>query len=139
MPFNKPLAIVISAMILVNALPVDAAEKPLKAVFHVNFADTERQQHALKNAANVLKDAGSGTEIEFVCHGGGITLVTRESAAAAQVAALSKQGVRFVACENTMRERNIARDALLPSVATVPSGAAEILKRQAGGYAYFKP
>ena len=139
MPINRPWAFLASAMIFAAALPVHAAEKPVKAVFHVNFDDAERQKHALKNASNVLKDAGAGTELEVVCHGPGIKLLTRESPAADQVAELSKQGVRFVACENTMREKNIARDALLPGVGTVPSGAGEILKRQMDGYAYFKP
>lgn len=138
-PIKRSFAILASAMIFASALPVQAAEKPVKAVFHVNFDEAERQQHALKNASNVLKDAGPGTEIEVVCHGGGINLVTRGSPAVDQVAALAKQGVRFVACENTMREKKIAHDALLPGVTTVPSGASEVLKRQGDGYAYFKP
>ena len=139
MPISRPFAILASAMIFVSALPVQSAEKPIKAVFHVNFDDAERQQHALKNASNVLQDAGPGTVIEVVCHGAGIKLVTRESPAANQVAELSKQGVRFLACENTMREKKIAHDALLPGVSTVPSGASEVLRRQMDGYSYFKP
>ena len=54
-------------------------------------------------------------------------------------AALADQGVRFVACQNTMRERSLQAGDLLPGVGTVPSGAYEVVRRQQVGYAYFKP
>ena len=49
------------------------------------------------------------------------------------------QGVRFVACQNTMRQRTLGQADLLPGVGTVPSGAYEIVRRQQEGYSYFKP
>ena len=45
-----------------------------------------------------------------------------------------------VACENTMRQKSIRKEDLLPNVGTVPSGAVEVVrKQQRDGYAYFKP
>jgi intracellular sulfur oxidation DsrE/DsrF family protein len=38
-----------------------------------------------------------------------------------------------------MRERSIGAEDLLPGVATVASGAYEVVRRQQLGYAYFKP
>lgn len=111
----------------------------LKAVVHLNFADSERQRQGLKNVANILKGAKQA-EIVVVCHGGGIGLLVKDqSRHATEVARLARKGVRFAACENTMRDRSISRDALLPDVATVPSGAVEILRKQQQGYGYFKP
>ncbi len=116
---------------------------PLKAVVHVNFAQTTHQKIGLKNVENILKTAGAEgikAEIEVVCHGEGIRLVEKaRTELADEVAAMANQGVRFVACENTMRERSLGREDLLPNVGTVPSGAFEIVIRQRDGYSYFKP
>ena len=133
--------------LLALALPARSAEPPgkekaapLKAVVHVNFADPNQQGAGLKNVANVLKEVGGAAEIEVVCHAAGIDLLVKgKSAHADQVAQLSKQGVRFRACANTMRERKLAKEDLLPGVTTVPSGAVHVLRKQQEGYAYFKP
>ena len=111
----------------------------LKVVVHVNFAESQRQGHGLKNIANLLKDAPDA-QVEVVCHGDGIGLVaTTRTGHADAVAALVKQGVRFVACENTMRSKSIRKEDLLPGIGTVPTGTVEIIRKQKEGYAYFKP
>ena len=54
-----------------NCAQASEGGKPmLKAVVHINFADSERQKHGLKNVTNILKEE-KGAEIEVVCHGGG--------------------------------------------------------------------
>ena len=119
------------------------AERPLKVVVHVNFAQTAHQKAGLANIENILKTAGAQdvkAEVEVVCHGEGIRLVEKaRSELAGEVAALANQGVRFVACENTMRQRSLGLEDLLPGMATVPSGAYEVVHKQQEGYAYFKP
>ena len=113
---------------------------PMKVVVHVNFPESGTQGAGLKNVANILKEAPD-TMVEVVCHGAGIGLVekTRTDHAEA-VESLIKKGVRFVACENTMRQKSIKKEDLLPGVGTVPSGAVEVVrKQQRDGFAYFKP
>lgn len=111
----------------------------LKAVIHINFADSERQKHGLKNVANILKEE-KGAEIEVVCHSGGIGLLVKDkSEHADEVDRLIKEGVRFAACENTLRDKSISKESLLPEVTTVPSGAVEVIRKQSEGYGYFKP
>ncbi len=111
----------------------------LKAVIHVNFADPDRQEDALGNIENILK-AVPTAEIEVVCHGKGINLVvTKQSKHAEKMEAIMKQGVHFVACENTMKKKTIEMDALVNGVTTVPSGAIEVLRKQQAGYGYFRP
>jgi intracellular sulfur oxidation DsrE/DsrF family protein len=110
-----------------------------RAVIHVNFDDSERQKAALKNVTNMLDEVKSG-DIEVVCHGKGLGLLVREKTQhAAEVERLAKRGVRFAACENTMREKSVANDQLLSGVSTVPSGAVEIVRKQQQGYGYFRP
>ncbi len=48
-------------------------------------------------------------------------------------------GVSFVACENTLKDKSIPKDKLLAGVATVPTGAVEIISKQREGDSYFKP
>lgn len=112
----------------------------LKVVVHVNFPESGRQGHGLKNVTNVLKEAPD-TRVVVVCHGAGIGLVERARTEHAEaVKSLMQKGVRFVACENTLRQKSIRREDLLPGVGTVPSGAVEVVrKQQREGYVYFKP
>ncbi len=118
----------------------EPADGALKVVVHVNFPEPGRQGHCLKNVANILREAPDA-RVEVVCHVGGIGLVEKARTEHAEaVGALQKQGVTFVACETTMRQKSISKKDLLPGVGTVPSGALEVvLKQQKGGYAYFKP
>ena len=113
---------------------------PLKVVVHVNVPEPGTQGAGLKNVTNLLKEAPD-TQVEVVCHGAGIGLVEKARTDHAEaVEALIKKGVKFVACENTMRQKSIRREDLLPGVGTVPSGAVEVVrKQQKDGFAYFKP
>lgn len=112
----------------------------LKAVLHINFADSDRQKHGLKNVSNILKEVKGEAEIVVVCHGAGLDLlVTGKSQHADEVERLIKEKVRFAACENTLRDKAIPKDKLLPGVTTTPSGAVEVLRLQQDGFGYFKP
>lgn len=146
----KPLVIVCTAFFALlggvallgqeNKSSPKGEPKMFKAVIHVNFSDSERQKHGLKNVANMLKEVKENFEIEIVCHGSGIGLLVKDQTQhAVEVERLSKAGVRFAACENTMRDKSISKDSLLPGVVTVPSGAVEIIRKQQEGYGYFRP
>lgn len=113
---------------------------PLKVVVHVNFPESGVQGAGLKNVTNVLKEAPD-TQIEVVCHGAGIGMVEKaRTDHSGAIEALIRKGVKFVACENTMRLKMIRKEDLLPGVGTVPSGAVEVVrKQQREGFAYFKP
>ena len=116
------------------------ATKMLKVVVHVNFSDAERQKHGLKNVANILKEVKGEAEIVVVCHGAGIDLLVKEKSQNAEaVAELVKAKVRFEACENTLKDKSIPKEKLLPGVTTTPSGAVEVVRKQQEGFGYFKP
>jgi len=118
-------------------------ERPLRVVVHINFAKSTDQKLAMSNVENILKAAGEDglkAEVEVVSHADGIRLVEKaRTELADEVAVVINQGVRFVACQNTMRQRSIRPEDLLPGVGMVPSGAYEIVRRQQEGYSYFKP
>jgi intracellular sulfur oxidation DsrE/DsrF family protein len=111
---------------------------PYKIVFQLTSADTAVQRAVIKQITNVL-NAAPKSQIELVCHNAGISiLVTEKTYQAEKIKMLRAQGVAFVACENTMRDRNIKREALVPEATTVPSGIVEIVKKQRKKWAYIK-
>jgi uncharacterized protein len=112
----------------------------LKAVVHVNFGDPERQGHGLKNVENILAEVGNNAQIEIVAHGAGIFLLVQgESKHADKIQSLIDRQVKFMACRNSLRDKSIAEDRLLPGVQVTASGAVEVLRKQQEGFGYFKP
>jgi intracellular sulfur oxidation DsrE/DsrF family protein len=65
-------------------------------------------------------------------------LVASKSHLTGDIEALSKKGVQFSACENTMNKYGITKSMLLPSASTVPSGVAELILKQEAGWGYLK-
>ena len=57
----------------------------------------------------------------------------------AAVASALQQGVKIVACENTMHGQHLTPADMLPAIGYVPSGVGELLKRQQQGWAYVRP
>lgn len=132
--------LIVLAAVLSHPSAVSRAEEPLKIVVHVNFPETGVQGAGLKSIGNILKEEPDA-EIEVVCHAAGIGLAEKaRSEHADAIEALIKKGVKFVACENTMRQRSIKKEDLIPGFGIVPSGALEVVRRQRkDGFAYFKP
>ena len=111
----------------------------LKTVVHVNYDDSERQKNALGNLENILHEDPKA-DIRVVCHGAGMSLIQKSKTKYAdEIKALTEQGVRFFGCENTMKKKAIEKSDLVEGVATVPSGAVEVIRKQQEGYSYFRP
>jgi hypothetical protein len=109
-----------------------------KVVFQLTSSDTLVQK-ALMKQINHLLVAAPNSKIEVVCHSNGITLLQRAiTRQATAVQDLKQKGVDFAACENTMRDRNIKKEDLIPACRTVPSGMLEIVMKQEKHWAYVK-
>lgn len=109
-----------------------------KIVFQLTSGDTLVHKATVKQIQNILT-ATPNSKIEVVCHNNGIAfLQTAVTQQAVKIKELKSKGVEFVACENTMRERKITREQLLPECGTVPSGVVEVIKKQEKGWAYIK-
>lgn len=133
------LGMMIATCLRGEAEPKEEKSEMLKAVVHINFSDADRQEAGLKNIENILKEVADA-QIEVVCHGEGLSLLnTKETKHSDLVTSLIKRGVGFVACENTMKKKTVARSALIEGSSTVPSGAVEVLRKQDAGYGYFRP
>ena len=117
----------------------DAAKKT-RVVVQVSEADPARWNLVLNNVKNLQDDLGAANvEIEVVAYGPGIGMLKLDAVSNSRVSDAIKAGVHVAACENTMRNQNLARADMHPSVSYVPAGVTEIVQRQRDGWAYLRP
>jgi intracellular sulfur oxidation DsrE/DsrF family protein len=96
-------------------------------------------ERLLRQVANLLADLGAeGVEVEVVAHGAGLDLLLPGGPAAELVRDLQCRGVAFLACENTLRSRELEVGDLLADVGAVPSGVGAIVRRQSQGWSYLR-
>jgi uncharacterized protein len=113
--------------------------KKHKVVFQFVSADTLSQKSLINNLKN-LRQGWAGAQVEVVFHGAGIWMVATEKTKYAKELQdfAENKNVKLVVCENTMRERKVSREQILPFVGTVPMGIGEIIMKQEEGWSYIK-
>lgn len=117
----------------------NASEKVHHVVMQLNTADTAAWSSVLGNIKNFQKIWPGKVEIEVVVHGKALNfLVASKSHLVEDIETLSKKGVQFSACENTMNKYGITKAMLLSTAKTVPSGVAELILKQEAGWGYLK-
>ena len=110
-----------------------------KIVFQFTNANDTIQQKAFANQLNNLTALWPKAKYEVVVYNMGLEfLMPTKSKHIAAIKALHEKGVRFVVCENTMKNRKITKDQLIPEVEYVPAGIAEIVEKQEQGWSYIK-
>ncbi len=114
--------------------------KKEKVVFQVSEADPKVWNLALNNMKNVQDALGKDkVDVELVVYGPGIGMLKAESTAGNRVNDAVADGVKVVACENTMHALKLTKDDMLASIGYVPGGVIELMKKQKEGYAYIRP
>ncbi|MBC7474802.1 MAG: DsrE family protein [Candidatus Sericytochromatia bacterium] len=128
-------------------LPVNSFSKPdiIKVVFQVNDKDHKIIESGFKNLKNMLETAKNEKQellINVVVFGLSMKYFTKDSPENFSDV-LSKyttdKNIKFLACNNTMKQMKLTKDNLLTGFSVVPSGAWEVIKLQKQGYQYFKP
>lgn len=110
-----------------------------KVVIQLNTADTASWSSTIGNIKNLQKIWPNNIQIEVVVHGKAVDLlVASKTHLTNEVVGLSKEGVIFTACENSMRKHHITKEDLLTIATTVPSGVAELVIKQEQGWSYLK-
>ncbi|MFC3478608.1 DsrE family protein [Halobacterium litoreum] len=110
----------------------------MQVVFH--HARREEAEHVLANVENLLGDDTVAVEdVAVVANADGVRTLTARSEHAIRVRTLREDdGVRFAACRNSLRSRDIEASALADGVETVPAGVGELARLQDDGYGYVK-
>ncbi|MHB1084001.1 MAG: DsrE family protein [Thiobacillus sp.] len=109
-------------------------------VFSVTVDDQHVWNEVFGNFRNIQRAMGPrNVSIEVVVYGDGIAMLRDDSLVGNKVEDALKEGVKIVACENTMKAQNISRDTMLPNIGYVEAGIVELIKLQAAGWAYIRP
>lgn len=110
-----------------------------KVVFHLTSNDTLAWKGLMNNIKNLKASWGDSVQIEVVTNGLGIQLLMKEKTTQQQnITAFKSKAVVFYACENTMREKNVTKAAMIPETEFVPMGIGEIIKKEEKGWSYIK-
>ncbi|MBL7781095.1 MAG: DsrE family protein [Saprospiraceae bacterium] len=113
-------------------------KKTHRIVFHVTTPDTAAYRAMSRQIVHVLEHWPTA-QIEVVAHNKGIGLLEKKkSNVADKISALTTQGVRFVACEQTMKIQKLEKSDILPEAGFVERGVVHVVERQEEGWAYIK-
>ena len=128
-------------LLLLICAPVGlhAQVKTHRVVIAVTSPDEADWQMTVGNVRHLLLDLKPDpAQIEVVAYGPGLQFLHKMSSASSQIQELEKLSVKFVACENSMKHMGMTKADLTPGVETVPSGIAEVVRKQEAGWAYIK-
>lgn len=110
-----------------------------KIVMQLTSSDVQVHKGLIKQLNNLKKGWGDTVLLEVVCHGPGIEFLMGEKTTFKnEIYELKEKGVDFVACENTMREKQIPKEEILPEIRFVLMGIGEIVLKQEAGWTYIK-
>ena len=115
----------------------------LKVVYHLS--DLDKVNFVLGNIQNHLDGVGGpdNVTIALVVHGQALRAFHSASAhpdVSKRVGQLSKAGLEFAACGNTMKSQNVGLKDLLPGfIAAETGGVVRIAELQSQGYLYLRP
>ncbi|MBL7765008.1 MAG: DsrE family protein [Chitinophagaceae bacterium] len=134
------ITIIIGLFLLTHATQIKAQNTAHKVVFQFTNANDTLQQKAFVKQLENLTGFWPEAQIEVVLYNQGVELVMLNNTTYVdRVKALHQQGVRFVICENTLKNRKIGKDAFDAEwVEFTPAGIAEIVLKQEQGWSYIK-
>ena len=150
-PLNLLRAIAAAALLSCGAIALSTAPDATaqtvqkhtvknKLLIQVSDADPKKWGLALNNAKNVQQDLGRDqVEIEIVAYGPGLGMLKLDSEVGGRVIEAIGDGVKMVACENTMTNQKLTRADMLPNLDYAKAGVVEIMQKQQQGYAYIRP
>jgi len=118
---------------------INDAPKMHNIVVQLNTADTASWSSVIGNIKNIQKAWPNNLNVEVVVHGKAIDFLVKDRTYFTDdIQLLASQGIKFNACQNTMRKHNITADMLIKVAGTVPSGVVEIVTKQEEGWSYLK-
>lgn len=111
-----------------------------RVVIQVSDNDPAKWNLALNNARNLQADLGAkNVEMEIVAYGPGIGMLKGDSVVGNRIGEAVGNGVKVIACENTMRSQKLQKADMLNGIDYVQAGVVEIMQKQQQGWAYLRP
>jgi len=119
-----------------SSAEIDLAQH--KIIMQLTSGDTNVHKMVVRQIGNLLA-AAPNSKIEVVCHATGINmLMTSHTKVQSKIIELKTKGVEFIACENTMLEKKIAKEEIIPEAGYVKVGVLEIVRKQEQGWSYIR-
>ncbi|MEP7110602.1 MAG: DsrE family protein [Ferruginibacter sp.] len=110
-----------------------------RVVIQLSSSDTLVWRGLMNNIRHLKAGWGDSVAIEVIAHGPGIEMLMKaKTTQQKKIAEFREMGVVFAGCENTLRERNIPKEAIIPEAGFVPMGIGEIIMKQEQGWSYIK-
>ncbi len=110
-----------------------------KVVLQLSSNDTMVYKGLLNNLFHLKEGFGETLEIEVVMHGPGIELMQKsKSKYEAQISKWAKENVKFIVCENTMKNKKVSKEDIFTTATFAPMGLGYIIERQEQGWSYIK-
>lgn len=133
-----PLFLILFGSVMAFGQTADVADlEPHKLVIQLTSQDSMVHKGLIKQMNNILA-AAPNTQIELVCHGLGITFLQLSHSTVLPAIKKLKEKVVFIACENTLLEKKIAKTDITNDADYVKAGIVEIIIRQEQGWSYVK-
>lgn len=135
---------VIATFLLIFSFSVSQAQSDQATARHniimqLSTNDTLAWKGLMNNLKNLKAGWGDSLAIEVVAHGPGIEFLMQNKTTQQQkIIEMKKIGVVFIACENTMREKKIVKEQIIPEAEFVKMGIGEIVLKQEAGWTYIK-
>ncbi len=136
----KNIIFILSLLFMTLSIQSMAKKKQHKVIFQFTNANDTMQQKAFVKQLENLSEHWPTANYEVVLYNQGLELVMKSNTAYVErLKALKNKGVRFVVCENTLKNRKISKDVFdTELVEYVPAGIAEIVEKQEQGWNYIK-
>ncbi len=135
----RTLLFFVLTIVSFTPLKTFAQNTPHKLVVQMVDNNPKVQNGLIKQLNNLKNGYGEEITIEVVCHGPGLDLLHKErSEYREELLALKDRGIIFVACENTLKGRDIPREAIMEEFDFVPMGIGEVMEKQEQGWSYVK-
>jgi intracellular sulfur oxidation DsrE/DsrF family protein len=131
------LTVVIMCTAVLKAQTMQTNTTEQKVVIQLSSNDTLVHKSLIRQLNNIL-NAFETIRIEVVVHGPGIEMMMKNAPYENNLQLLHKKGIRFLACQNTMKEKQIKVGDLNYFTEVIPAGIAHIIIRQSEGWSYIK-
>lgn len=130
--------ILLLALLFGTAAIAQQGARQHRIILQLTSGDTLVHKNLMKQLRN-MQEAAPTIQLEVVCHGPGMDmLMSDRSVVQSKVKEFAAKGITFLACDNTIRERQLDPAKVLPEAGHVKAGIIHIVERQEDGWSYIK-
>lgn len=128
------------ALILLACLSLSAHGRKTGVVFQISTSSVQTWKVAVHNAHNLQQALlPHRARIELIAFGPGLRMLLKTSPVAHALLVLHQSGVTIDACKRSVLREGLTLADMSPIVHYIPSGIAEIVRREREGWAYVRP